>query len=142
MRSTHNVVRRPLDVCFPCKALHLQGDRFSESTIPRMRRELCGRFVLLLVLAGSLSGFCIAQPSHNARVPTGTYLQIVPHKYSLNDSAIPRAVLDSLNRPLSQTFKDAKGRVWQATQRGLVEINPANDQERVLTGKDGCRSCR
>ncbi len=55
----------------------------------------------------------------------------------MDDPRIPRVVLESLNRPASQTFRDAQGKVWRATQRGLVEINPTDSKERVLTGKDG-----
>lgn len=92
---------------------------------------------MLLAFAFSLPALCTAQPSQNTRASEGTYLQIVPRKYSLHDPSIPHTIMASLNRPLSQTYTDAKGREWQATQHGLAEMNPDNGQERVLTGKDG-----
>ncbi|MEO6966402.1 MAG: hypothetical protein ABI076_10990 [Acidobacteriaceae bacterium] len=95
------------------------------------------RFVLFVALAFSFPGFCVVQASHNASVPEGMYLQIVSHKYSLNDPAVPEAIRTSLNSPLSQTFKDAQGRVWEAMNDRLVVISPDDGQERMLTAKDG-----
>ena len=95
------------------------------------------RLLLLLIVAVNLPGLCMPHPSNRARNSDSSYLQITCRKYSLNSAAIPRASLESLNRPVSRTYKDADGAVWQATPRGLVKINPTDGQEKVLTGKNG-----
>ncbi len=98
-------------------------------------RHMRGLF-LCLVLGVSLPGFC-AQPSMAKSSSPIKYLQIVCRQYSLHDSGVPRAIRTALDRPVSQTWKDADGEVWQATQHGLVEIDPTNQHEKLLTGKDG-----
>ena len=95
------------------------------------------RCAMLLILAVSLPAFCVVQSSRQGHGNESAYVQITCRKYSLNDPTIPRAILAFLNRPVSRTYKDTEGAVWQATPHGLVEINPAEGKEKVLTGKDG-----
>ncbi|MGH9396144.1 MAG: hypothetical protein ACRD18_04760 [Terriglobia bacterium] len=93
-----------------------------------------GRRTILFLLAASLPGLCIAQLRRSQHGAEIAYLQIFCHKYPPHAATIPVSIRKFLDNPASQTFKDARGRVWQATPRGLAEISPSS---KILTGRDG-----
>ncbi|MGH9449109.1 MAG: hypothetical protein ACRD11_01060 [Terriglobia bacterium] len=94
------------------------------------------RRTIHLLLAASLAGICVAQPPPSGHQPVFTYLQIFCHQYSPHDATIPVSIRRLLSGPASQTFEDARGRVWQATPHGLAKVSPSGHRA-VLTGKDG-----
>src|ERR1700753_2423237 len=94
-------------------------------------------FAILLILASTFRGFCSMQPAASTHESEHNYLQIVCRKYPLDSPGIPLAILRSLYRPASLIFKEKRGAVWQATQRGLIETDSRDNSKRVLTGKDG-----
>ncbi|MDE3178597.1 MAG: hypothetical protein KGM47_02970 [Acidobacteriota bacterium] len=67
------------------------------------------------------------------------YLQIFCNKYSQRDPRIPPEVRKSLQSLVALSFTDSRGRLWQATPRGLIEIQsaPNGKRRRLLTGADG-----
>ena len=77
-----------------------------------VRPGILGLLVLLLVRPA----FCSTQAGE------GGHLQIVCKQYSLDDPAIPVAIVKSLQEPAANVFKDAAGTEWQATISGLVEM--------------------
>jgi hypothetical protein len=95
------------------------------------------KLVTLFLLAFTLPAFCVVKPAATAHIPSGNYLQIVCRQYALDSPEIPSAVLKSLRQPASLTFTDSRGTAWQATERGLVEIDSADHAKKILTGKDG-----
>ncbi len=90
-------------------------------------RSALGLLALLFVLPAC----CFAQAGE------GGYRQIVCRQYSLDDPAIPAALLKSLQEPAASEFKDARRTQWQATNSGLVERVAGSNGQKLLTGKDG-----
>jgi glycerophosphoryl diester phosphodiesterase len=72
-----------------------------------------------------------------AQAGQGSYGQIVCRQYSLDDPAIPAAILKSLQEPAAGVFQDAGRTRWQASKSGLVEKVAGSSGQKVLTGKDG-----
>lgn len=86
---------------------------------------------LLVVLLGGIDGWR-ALPLE--RGPE-QYLQIFCRQFPFGDAAIPADVRSKLNGVGSKEVRDARGRRWRPTSRGLLEISAG--KKRIWTGRDG-----
>jgi hypothetical protein len=65
-----------------------------------------------------------------------TYQQIVCKQFALDAAGIPAAIRQALNSRPKMQARDAQQRLWQASSKGLVEVEPSG-KKKLWTGKNG-----
>src|SRR5215472_2633223 len=99
-----------------------------------VRVVVCLKVLLILISASfaqSTPGLALRRPS---RVAAGRaterpaeekprqYLQIFSRQFPLGDESVPAEIRQKLGAPAQREVRDLRGTAWEATSRGLVQV--------------------
>ena len=77
-----------------------------------------------------------ASPCPGQTAARRTYEQIVCTRFASGDAGIPAPIRQALASQPKMEVRDAQQRLWQASPKGLVEVDPSG-KKKIWTGKDG-----